>query len=66
MSPKVIPSDNAHRDSYPTLYKGNHWDYHFTLLPFLVPFPLLKIPNGDSWRDSILSFKALYILHGVY
>ena len=48
MSPKVVPSDSAHGDSHPTLYKGNHWDYHFSLLPFLVPFPFLTIPNKDS------------------
>ena len=66
MSPKVVLSDGAHGDSHPTFYKGNHWDYHFSLLPFLVPFSFLIIPNEDSWWDSILSFKAFYILCRVY
>ena len=66
MSPKVIPSDFTHWDSYPSLYKGNHRDYYFSLLPTGVLIPFLIIPNGDSWRDPILSFKALYTLRGVY
>ena len=66
MSPEVIPSDHTHWDSHPSLYEGNHPDYYFSLLPIGVPIPFLTIPNGDSWWDPILSFKALYILHGVY
>ena len=66
MNPKVIPSDYAHGDSHPSLYKGNHWDYYFSFLPISVPVLFLTIPNGDSWRDPILSFKAFYTLSRVY
>ena len=50
MSPKVIPSNYTHWDSQPSLYKGNHWDYYFSILPTGVPIPFLTIPNGDSYR----------------
>ena len=66
MSPKVAPSDGTYCDSHPSLYKGNHRDYHFSFLPFLVPFSFLTIPNEHSWRNPILSSKALYTLLGVY
>ena len=66
MSLKIIPSDSAYRDSHPSLHEGNHRDYHFSLLPFLLPFPFLTILNGYTWQNPILSSKALYTLPGVY
>ena len=66
MSSKVIPSDGTHRDSHRTLYKGDHWDHHFSLLPFFVPLSFLTVPNAYSWRDPVLSLKALYSLLIVY
>ena len=48
MSPKVVLGYGAHRNSHPTLYEGNHWDYHFSLLPFLMPFSLLTMTNEHS------------------
>ena len=59
MSSKVVPGDGAHGNPHPTLYAGNHWDYHFSLLPFFMPLSLLIVSNGYSCRDPILSFKAL-------
>ena len=66
MSNQVIPSYSTDRDSYPSLYKGDHKDYYFSLLPYSVPFPLFAIPNRNPRWNSILSFKALYTLWGVY
>ena len=66
MSPKVVPGNDAHESPHPTLYKGNHWDYHVSLLPFFMPFSLLTIPNKHSWQDPIQSSKALYTLLEVY
>ena len=59
MSPKVVPGNGAYGNPHPTLYKGNYWDYHFSLLPFFKPFSLLTIPNKHSWQDPIQSSKAL-------
>ena len=59
MGPKVVPSNRSHRDSYPSFYKGNHWDYHLSLLPLLMPLPFLTIFNRDSGWDPIPSFEAL-------
>ena len=50
MDSKVIPSDCTYEDSHPSLYKGNHWDYDFSLLPISVLVPFLTVPNGDSGR----------------
>ena len=66
MSYQIIPIDFAHGDSHLSLYEGNHQDYHFSFLPLGVPVPLFIVSNGDPLRDSISSFKALYILWGVY
>ena len=66
MGPKIVPSDYSHGNSHPTLYKGNHWDDHFSRLPFLVPFPFLTIPNRDSRWDFELSFKVLNTFRRVY
>ena len=62
MSPKVIPSDSAYRDSHPFLYKGNHRDYHLSFLTSLMLLPFLTIPNRQSWWNPILSSKILHIL----
>ena len=53
MSPKVVPSDFTHVDSYPSFYKSNHWDHYLSLLPTFVPLPLFTVPNAYSWRDPI-------------
>ena len=66
MGHQVIPSDSTHGDSHPPLYEGNYKDYHFSLLPLCIPVPLFIVPNGNPLWDSILSFKALYTLWGVY
>ena len=66
MGPKIIPGYGANRDSHPALYEGNHRDHYFSLLPVSVPLPLFTIPNTYSWKDPILSPKALYSLLGVY
>ena len=66
MSYQVIPSDSAHGDSPSLLYEGNYQDYHFSFLPMGEPVPLFIVSNGDPLWDSISSFKALYVLWGVY
>ena len=66
MGNKVIPSNSIHRDSHPSLYKGNHRDHNFSLLLIGVPPSLFAILNKHSWWDLVLSFKALYTLGGVY
>ena len=66
MGYQVIPSDFAQGDSHPFLYEGNHRDSYFSLLPLGVPAPLFTVPNGNPLWDSILSFKVLYTLCGVY
>ena len=48
MGLKVVPSDHAHKDSHPSFYEGNHWDYRLSLLPLLMPLPLLIVPNRES------------------
>ena len=63
------PSDSTHGNSHSPFYEGSHWDYHFSLLSFGKPVPLFTISNvsnGNPLWDSISSFKALYILWGVY
>ena len=49
MGPKVVSSNSTHRDSYPSIYKGNHWDNysssclsvcHCPSLQYLVLTPL--------------------------
>ena len=62
----LIPNDCAYGDSHPSLYEGNHRDYHFPLLPLSMSIPFFTVSNEDSWGDSILSFKALYTLCRVY
>ena len=66
MSPKVVLGDSAHGDSHPSLYKGNHRDYHFSLLPFLVSFPFGTIYDKHSRWNAILSSKVLDILCRYY
>ena len=66
MGPKVILGDSAHRDSYPSLYEGNHWDYHLSLFSSLIPLPFLIIPKWHSRRNPILGSKILHILRRVY
>ena len=59
MGAKVIPSDCAHRDSHPSFYKGNYWDYYLSLLPLLMPLLFFTVPNAYSRRDPILNSKVL-------
>ena len=66
MSSKVIPSDDTHGNSHPILYEGNHWDYHFSLLPFFMPLSFLTVSNAYSWRGPILNPRALYSFLEVY
>ena len=40
MGPKIIPSHGTHGNPHPTLYKEDHWDHHFSLLPFCATLPL--------------------------
>ena len=62
MGPKIIPGYDAHRDSHPALYEGNHRDYHLSLLPIFVPLSLFTVPKSYSWGDPILSPKVLHPL----
>ena len=66
MGPKIVPSNSTHRDCHPFFFEGNHQDYDLSPLPVFVPLSLFTIPNAYSWRDPILSLKALYSLIGVY
>ena len=66
MRPKIISSNDTHGNPHPTIYKGNNWDYHLSLLPVFVPLPLFTVPNAYCWRDPILSPKVLYSLLEVY
>ena len=66
MGLKVILSYDAHGNSHPPLSEGNHWDYHFSLLPFLMTLSLLTVANKHSWWDPIQSSKALYTFLKVY
>ena len=65
MGLKVVP-DSTHRDCHPSFYEGNHQDYYLSPLPIFVPLTLFTIPNAYSWKDPILSLKALYSLLRVY
>ena len=66
MGDEVIPSHPTHRDSYPSFYEGNCEDYHFSVLPHGVPFPLAAISNGSPRRNTVVNFKALYTFRGIY
>ena len=66
MGPKVVLSNDTHGNPHPTLYKGNYWDHHFSLLPVFVPLPLFIVPNAHSWKDPILNPKVFYSLLKVY
>ena len=59
MSNKVVPSHSTHGDSHPSLYKGNHRDYYFSLLPQGMPLPPTTIPNGNPRRNLVAGFKAI-------
>ena len=66
MSPKIIAGYGAYGDSHPALYEGNYWDHYLSLWPIFVPLPFFTVPNAYSWKDPILSPKALYSLLRVY
>ena len=59
MGSNIILGYDAHRDSHPALYEGNHRDYYFSLLPVSVPLPLFTIPNTYPWRNPILGSEVL-------
>jgi len=48
MGSNIIPGYDAHRDSHPALYEGNHRDYYFSLLHIFVPLSLFIVPNAYS------------------
>ena len=61
MRPKVIPGYDAHENSHPALYEGNHRDYHFSILPFLMPFSLqylMNTPRGILYKALKLSIPS--------
>lgn len=66
MDLKVVSGNGTHRDSHPSFYKGNHWDYYFSLLLIFVPLLLFTVSHTYSRRDPILSPKVVYSLLGVY
>ena len=60
MGPKVVSGNSTHRESYPSIYKGNHWDNYFSLLPICVPSSLFTVFSSYSFRDTILSPKIFH------
>ena len=66
MGNQEIPSYSTHRDPYPSLYKGNHRDYHLSFCSQGMPFSLKAMSDRNLNWYVITGLKAFYALNSIY